>query len=80
MVGHHVTQGASGIEVASTLLHADGFGICDLNVINVAAVPDGLEDGVIEAEHENVLHCLFAEVVVNPIDLVLRQHCLNLPI
>ena len=39
-------------------------------MIDVAAVPDGLEDSVGEAECQNVLNRLFAEIMVDPIDLL----------
>ena len=80
MIGNHVAQGARGIKVAATLFHADGFRICDLNVIYVAPVPDRLEYGVVEAENENVLHRLFAEIMVNPIYLIFGEHCLDLSV
>src|SRR3990170_1888814 len=42
---------------------ADVFDERDLDVIHVLAVPDRLEDGVREAEHQHVLHGFLSEGV-----------------
>ena len=70
VVGNHVAQGAGGVVVTSARFDADGFGDGDLHVINVAAVPDRLEDSVGEAKRQNILDGLFAEVVVDAVDLL----------
>src|SRR5205085_1657430 len=41
----------------------------DLHMVNIAPVPDWLENAVPEPEHENVLHRFFSKVVINRIDL-----------
>ena len=38
-------------------------------MIDVAAVPDGLEDSVGKTERQDVLHGLFAQVVIDAVDL-----------
>ena len=58
------------IVVAAALLHADRFRHRDLHVIDVAAVPDRLEDSVGKTERQNVLHRLFAQVVVDAVNLL----------
>ena len=55
------------------MLDAELLGHGDLDVVDVAAVPDGLEDGVAEAQRQDVLHRLFAQVVVDAEDLVLVE-------
>ena len=45
-----------------------------LHVLDVLPVPDGLEAHVGEAEDEQVHHELLAQVVVDPVDLVLSEH------
>ncbi len=57
------------VEVAAAAFHAYGFSNGNLHVIDVAAVPDGLEDSVGKAERHDVLHGLFAQIVVNTINL-----------
>ena len=49
------------------MLFADG----DLDVIDGLAVPEPLEDRVGEPEHQDVLHRLLAQVMVNAEDLLL---------
>src|SRR5260221_589797 len=64
--------------VRAALLDAEGLGDRDLHVVDVLAVPDRLEDAVREAQHEDVLDGLLAEVVVDAKDLVLRERALQL--
>ena len=80
VVGDHVAQRARGIKVSAAQFHAHGLRIRDLHMIDIAAVPDGLEDGVVEAEHHDVLHRLFAQVVIDAINLVFRQHRFDVPV
>ena len=80
VVGNHVAQSAGSIEISAALFDADGFGIGDLYMIDVTAVPDRLEDGVIEAEDHDVLHRLFAQIVIDAVNLIFLQDCLDLPI
>ncbi len=63
--------------VAAALLDADRFRHRDLHVVDVAAVPDRLEDAVGEAEDQDVLDGLFAQVVIDAVDLVSRRSTLR---
>ena len=54
-------------------LDAERLGDGDLDVVDVAPVPERLEDAVAEAEHQDVLRRLLAEVVVDPEDLALAE-------
>ncbi len=72
VVRDHVAQGPALI-VAAARLHSHGFRDGDLHVPDVAAVPDGLKDAVGETEHQDVLHGLFAEVVVDAVDLLVLE-------
>ena len=56
------------VELAAAL-DADLLGDGDLHVVDVLAVPERLEDAVREAEDEEVLDRLLAEVVIDPEDL-----------
>ena len=69
MVRHHVAQRAGAFVVAAARFHPDRFGRRDLYVIDVVPIPQRLENAVREAKGEDVLNGLFAEVVVDPIDL-----------
>jgi hypothetical protein len=80
MVWNHVAQGACIVEVGASALNSDCFGVGDLYMVDVAAIPDGLEDGVVEAENHDVLHGLFAEIVIDAVDLVFLQDALDVAI
>ena len=49
------------------------FGNGDLHMVNVLAIPDRLEDAIGKAENQQVLHRLFAEIMVDAVDLRLGE-------
>src|SRR5581483_44935 len=61
-----------------TVLDAELLRDRDLHVVDVAAVPQRLEDRVREPQREDVLDGLLREVVVDPVDLVLREDLVEL--
>jgi hypothetical protein len=69
----HVAEGAGFLVVGAAAFDADGFGGGDLDVIDVLAIPEGFEDGVAEAEGEDVLDGFFTEVVVDAVELVFGE-------
>jgi hypothetical protein len=73
VVLHDVPQRADGLVEPAPALDVELLGHGDLHAVHVAAVPDRLEQRVGEAEHEQVLDRLLAEVVVDPEDAVLRE-------
>ncbi len=74
MIGHHVAKRARSFVKAATVLDADGFGRGDLHVVDVVAVPERLDDVVGKAEDHDVLHGLFAEVMIDAVDLLFGQN------
>ena len=80
MIWHHVAQCPGSLVVAASAFHTDGLRRGDLNVVDVAAIPDGLEDSVAEAKNHQVLHRLFAEVVVDAVDLAFVQYLPDLDV
>src|SRR6266849_8893418 len=54
-------------------LDTDGFRERKLYPVNVVPIPDRLEDSIAETKEENVLHRLFAEIVIDPKYLILRK-------
>src|SRR5438445_2421840 len=80
MIGNHVAQGSGSVEVAATPLHAYGFGVSDLHVVNVTSVPDRLKDGIVETEDHDVLYGFLAQIVIVAIDLVFLQPTLDLAV
>ena len=61
------------VESAAAAFHADGLGCGNLHVIDKLPVHQRLEDRVAEAKGQEVLHGLFAQIVVDAIDLVLAE-------
>ena len=77
VVGHHVAHSAGFVVVVATQFNAQLFRDRDLHVIDVAAIPHRLENSIREAEGQNVLHRLFAEIVVDAVNLIFLQHFAN---
>ena len=73
MVLDHVADGARLFVVVAAPLDAKGLSHRDLHVVDVAPVPDRLEDAVAKPQHHDVLNGLFAQVMVDAIDLLLRE-------
>ena len=65
VVGDHVAQGSGLFIKSGAGADAEGFGAGDLDVVDVVAMPDGLEQGVGKAEDQDVLHRLLAEIMVD---------------
>jgi hypothetical protein len=66
---HHVAQCTGPIVIAAAMFHADLFGNSDGHVVHITPVPDGLEQRVGKTECQDVLHRLFAQVMVDAEDL-----------
>ena len=73
MVLEHVAHRAGTVVVTAPVFHADGFGGGDFHVVDVVPVPERLEQAVGEAQHQQVLHGFFAEVVVDTVNLVFEE-------
>ena len=69
MVLNHVANHARVIVVSASELDAKLFSNRDLNVLDIASVPYGLENGIPKAEYHNVLNRLFAKVMIDPVNL-----------
>ena len=68
-----VLRDAGLLEELAAPLDADLLGDGDLHVVDVLAVPERLEEAVREAEDEEVLDRLLAEVVIDAEDLRLGE-------
>ena len=73
MVLEDVAAGAGLLVERAAALDAEVLGHGDLHVVDVAPVPDRLEDAVAEAEDEQVADGLLAQVVVDAVDLRLVE-------
>src|SRR5258708_2640460 len=71
VVGDHIAQCAGLIVVAAPCFDTYRFGDGNLHMINVAAVPDRLENSIRKPKCQNVLDGFLAEVMVDPINLFL---------
>ena len=70
VVLHDVAQRAGLVVELAAALDADRLGHGDLHRVDVAAVPDRLEEAISEAEDRQVLDRLLAQVMIDPINLV----------
>src|ERR1700693_2676911 len=77
MVGDHVAEGAGSFVIPAAMSHAHSFRDSDLNVIDEMTAPDGLEDAVTEPEDHDVLNRLFAEIVIDAVNLRLVKNLLD---
>src|SRR5258708_37371887 len=57
------------IEIAAAAFYAYGFRHGNLYVIDIATVPDGLEDSVGKAERHDVLNRFFAQIMIDAVNL-----------
>ena len=72
MVLHHVAQRAGLVVELRAALDADVLGDGDLHVLDAAAPPQRLEQRIAEAQRQQVLHRLLAEIVIDAKDLRAR--------
>ena len=73
MILDHVTQGAGLLVELAAAGDAERFGHRDLHAGDVVAVPHRLEERVGEAEVQQVLHRLLAEVMIDAKDAALGE-------
>jgi hypothetical protein len=73
VVLHHVAQRAGAVVEVAALFHAELFGDGDLDVGDVLAPPQRLEQRVAEAQGKQVLHRRLAQVVVDAEDLLFAE-------
>ena len=74
VVLHHVAQRAGLVVVTRAALEADGLSDRNLYVVDRRCVPQRLEQRVREPQREQVLHRLFAEIVVDAEDAIFVEH------
>ena len=74
MVLDHVTQRTGLVIIVRAALKAEILGHCDLDMVNIIARPEGLEQHVGKPQDHQVLHRLLAEVMVDAKDLALSEH------
>ena len=80
MVLEDVARCAGLLVERAAVLDADRLGHGDLHVVDVAPVPERLEDAVAEPEDQQVADGLLAEVVVDAVDLRLAEDLADLAV
>ena len=80
MVLHHVAQSARAFIITRASLDPERFRRGDLDMIDVAGIPERLENGVREPENENVLRGFLPEKMIDPIGLLLGKCVAHDPI
>ena len=80
MVLEDVARRAGLLVERAAVLDADRLGHGDLHVVDVAPVPERLEDAVAEPEDQQVADRLLAQVVVDAIDLRLAEDLADLAV
>ena len=74
MVRNHVAQSTGAVVIPAAPLDAERFGDGDLDMIDIAAVPDRLENPVGKTKYQDVLDGFLAEVMVDPVDLLFFEN------
>ena len=80
MVGNHVPERPGPLVEFAAPLDADRLGRRDLDVVDMRAIPDRLENAIGKAQRHHVLHRFLAEEMVDPIDLALAKRLQDLGI
>ena len=65
MTLHHIAQGAGAVVIAGALFNAGGFGMNDLHMIDVVAVPQRFEHEIGETEYQDVLDSALTQIVID---------------
>src|SRR5437879_12407394 len=69
MVLNHIAESPGLLVVGPAMLDAEIFGNGNLNVLDGVAFPERYKNRVREAERQELLHRLFAEVMIDAVDL-----------
>ena len=74
MILHHVAERTRFVVIAAaTAFHAKMLGAGDLDVVDKAIVPEDFEELIGETQDHDVLRSFFAQVVIDPIGVLLGK-------
>ena len=71
MVLKHIPQDSRTLKIARPLLNTQFFSDRNLDIVNIAPVPERFEDSVCESKHYDILNGLLTKIMVDPINLLL---------
>src|SRR5690625_225708 len=71
MILNHISERARLIVVPASVLYIYCFGDRYLDIVDVISIPEGFKDSIRKPEGQNILHRLFAQVVVDPKNVTL---------
>ena len=74
VVLNHIAHGAGLVVEIAAAFHPKLFRNGDLHVLDQATPPQRLEQCVAETQCHEILNCLLAQVVINPVNLFLGEH------
>src|SRR5450631_2651135 len=74
MVLHHVADRARRVVVGAAPLDAERLGDGDLHVIDMGAVPYGLEQCVGQSQRHQILDSLLAQIMIDAKNIALEEH------
>ena len=77
MIGNHILQRPGALIKRPPPFNAHGFSGGDLYRVDVAGIPEGLEDTIAEPGDHDVPDCLLAQEMVDPIDLAFAHVGVN---
>jgi hypothetical protein len=69
MVLDYVPDHSSLLIKGTPVLDPDLFCHCYLHMVNKMSIPERLENAVAEAKKQDILHSIFSQVMVNPVNL-----------
>ena len=77
MILDHIASSTNAVVVTGPRANADVLGHGDLNMVNVAGVPDRLEQLVCKPQRQDVLNRFLAQVVVDTEDRISWKNSLH---
>ena len=75
-----ISQASRGVIKRPATINAECLGHRDLDIADVVAVPDRLEECIGETGVEDVLRCLFAQIMIDAEDLTLLKDIMKCPV
>ena len=70
MVLHHVAQRADAVIIGNPAFKAHRLAHGDLHMVDMARIPQRLEQHVAEAQRDQILHRLLAEIMIDAVNPV----------